>query len=50
MALREPLLDSVAPAEDNILPYELDREEDGVCGGDTRAERMFREFIVLSEP
>jgi hypothetical protein len=46
----DPLLDSVTSAEDNILPYELDREGAGVCGGDTRAERMFKEFIVLSEP
>ena len=31
-----------------MLPYEFDLEEAGVCGGDTRAERIFKEFIVVS--
>jgi hypothetical protein len=47
---REFLLASVTVAEERILPYELLREGAGVCGGETRAERMFKEFIVLSEP
>jgi hypothetical protein len=34
-----------------MFPYELLREGAGVCGGDTRAERMrSREFIVVSKP
>jgi hypothetical protein len=47
MSPREFLLDS---ADDKIFPYELDREGAGVWGGDTRAERIFKEFIVLYEP
>lgn len=33
-----------------MLPNELLREGLGVCTGDTRPDRMFREFIVISEP
>jgi hypothetical protein len=36
--------------EDKRLPNELDREGFGVWGGDTRAEIIFREFIVHFEP
>ena len=50
MSSREFLLDSVSVAEENMFPKELLLDGDGVCGGDTRAERIFREFIVLSEP
>lgn len=46
----EFLLDSVTVADEKIFPYELLREGAGVEGGDTRAERMFKEFIVLSQP
>jgi len=46
----ELLLTSVDPAKLKALPYEFVREGAGVCGGDTRAERMFREFIFLSKP
>jgi hypothetical protein len=46
----ELLLTSVDPAKLKALPYEFVREGAGVCGGDTRAERMFREFIFLPRP
>jgi hypothetical protein len=45
----EFLLDSIT-ADDKILPSELDREGFGVGGGDTRAEIIFREFIVQFKP
>lgn len=47
---REFLLDAVIVVDEYILPYELDREGAGVGGGETRAERIFKEFIVLYEP
>ena len=50
MSPREFLLDSVKVVDDRMFPYELDREGAGVCGGDTRAESIFKEFIVLCEP
>jgi len=37
-------------ADDKTLPYELDLDGPGVCVGETRPERMLREFIVLSTP
>lgn len=46
----EFLLDSVTVVDEKIFPYELLREGAGVDGGDTRADRMFKEFIVLSQP
>jgi hypothetical protein len=50
MSPREFLLDSGSVVDDRMFPYELEREGTGVWGGDTRAERMFKEFIVLYEP
>lgn len=46
----EPRLDPAPFPADSIFPKELDREVVGDGGGDTRAESIFKEFIVLSEP
>ena len=46
----ELFLASVFVADDKTLPYELVREGAGACAGETRPERMLREFIVLSKP
>lgn len=42
----EPRRDSFPVADASMFPYEFEREGDGDGGGETRAERIFKEFIL----